>query len=80
MIRSAYLNCGTAILLPSCRMEELKQTVNKMDGILPELYDDDGTMINPEFISKPAITCKKEDAGGKAEVLCIRRIFACPLT
>jgi len=56
--------------------------VNRMDGILPGFYDDNGTKINPEFISKPGlcIPCKKEDAGGKAEVLCIRRIFACLLT
>jgi len=36
-------------------------------------YDDDGTEINPEFIPKPGlcITCRKDDAGGKAEMLCM---------
>ncbi len=36
-------------------------------------YNDDGTKINPELVPKPGlcITCKKDDAGGKEEILCI---------
>ena len=35
-------------------------------------YEDDGTKINPELISKPGlcVTCKKNDAGGMEEILC----------
>jgi len=35
-------------------------------------YDDDGTEINQELLSKPSlcITCKKDDAGGMEEILC----------
>ncbi len=36
-------------------------------------YNDDGTKINPELVSKPSlcITCKKNDVKGFEEVLCI---------
>jgi hypothetical protein len=36
-------------------------------------YRDDGAKINPELIPKPGlcITCKKDDAGGEEEILCI---------
>jgi hypothetical protein len=36
-------------------------------------YDDDGTKINPELVSKPSlcITCKKDDLGRNEEILCI---------
>jgi len=36
-------------------------------------YRDDGTKINPELIPKPGlcITCKKDDACGEEEILCI---------
>ena len=36
-------------------------------------YTDNGTKINPALVPKPGlcITCKKDDAGGKEELLCI---------
>lgn len=36
-------------------------------------YNDDGTEINLEYVSKPGLclTCKKDDAGGEEEILCI---------
>ena len=35
-------------------------------------YDDDGTEINPDLISKPdlCITCKKNGLSGEEEILC----------
>jgi len=42
---------------------------DEIDGF----YNDDGTKINPELVPKPGlcITCKKNDAGGEEEILCI---------
>jgi hypothetical protein len=42
---------------------------DEIDGF----YDDDGNEINPELIPKPGlcITCKKDEALGKEEILCI---------
>ena len=36
-------------------------------------YNDDGRKINPELVPKLGlcITCKKDDAGGEEEILCI---------
>ncbi|MBM4136641.1 MAG: hypothetical protein FJ241_07395 [Nitrospira sp.] len=36
-------------------------------------YNDDGSKINPELVPKPSlcVTCKKDDAGEKEEILCI---------
>jgi hypothetical protein len=35
-------------------------------------FDDDGTEINPDLISKPdlCITCKKNELSGEEEILC----------
>jgi hypothetical protein len=42
---------------------------DEIDGF----YNDDGTKINPELLPKPGlcIICKKDDASGKEEMLCI---------
>ncbi|MFC1738228.1 hypothetical protein ACFL1G_04150 [Planctomycetota bacterium] len=39
---------------------------------LPKYFDDDGTEINPDLISKPdlCITCKKNGLSGEEEILC----------
>jgi len=44
-----------------------------MDDEISGFYDDDGNKINQELVTKPSlcITCKKDDAGGKEEILCI---------
>jgi hypothetical protein len=36
-------------------------------------YNDDGSKINPELVPKPSlcVTCKKDAAGEKEEILCI---------
>lgn len=38
----------------------------------PKFYDDDGTEVNPDLISKPSlcITCKKDELSGKENILC----------
>ena len=35
-------------------------------------YDDDGTKIDPGLVPKPGlcVVCKKNNAGGKEEILC----------
>jgi hypothetical protein len=37
------------------------------------LYNDDGTKINAALVPKPAlcVTCKKDDAAGEEEMLCL---------
>ena len=44
-----------------------------MDDEISGFYDDDGNKINPELVSKPSlcVTCKKDDAGEKEEIICI---------
>ncbi len=36
-------------------------------------FNDDGTEINPDLVPKPGLclTCKKDNAGGKEEILCV---------
>lgn len=38
----------------------------------PKYFDDDGTEINPDIISKPdlCVSCKKDGQLGKEEILC----------
>lgn len=40
--------------------------------VLSGFFNDDGTEINPALVPKPGLclTCKKENAGGKEEILC----------
>jgi hypothetical protein len=40
--------------------------------VMSGYFDDDGTEINPELVPKPGLclTCKKDNAGGKEEILC----------
>jgi hypothetical protein len=40
--------------------------------VISGYFDDDGTEINSDLIPKPGLclTCKKDDAGGKEEILC----------
>ena len=44
-----------------------------MNDEISGFYNDDGTKINPELVPKQSlcITCKKDDAGGEEEILCI---------
>ena len=39
---------------------------------VPKYFDDDGTEINPNLVSKPdlCITCKKNALSGEEEILC----------
>jgi len=39
---------------------------------VPKYFDDDGTEMNPDLISKPdlCITCKKNGLSGEEEILC----------
>lgn len=41
--------------------------------VISGFFNDDGTEINPDLVPKPGLclTCKKENAGGKEEILCI---------
>jgi len=43
-----------------------------MEENKPKYFDDDGTEINPDLISKPdlCITCKKDGMSGEEEILC----------
>jgi hypothetical protein len=51
----------------------------KVDLSLPRYRDgrnhqhDDGTEINSDLVPKPGrcLTCRKDDAGGKEEILCL---------
>ena len=38
----------------------------------PKYFDDDGTEINPDLISKPdlCVSCKKDGKGAEEEILC----------
>jgi hypothetical protein len=47
--------------------------VGKVNDEIIEFYDDDGSKINPELVRKPGlgIICKKDDARGKEEILCV---------
>jgi hypothetical protein len=40
--------------------------------VISGYFNDDGTEINPDLVPKPGLclTCKKENAGGKEEILC----------
>jgi len=44
-----------------------------MGNDITGFFDDDGTKINPELVTKSSlcITCRKNDVGGKEEMLCI---------
>ena len=44
-----------------------------MENDITGFFDDDGTKINPELVTKSSlcITCRKNDVGGKEEILCI---------
>jgi hypothetical protein len=44
-----------------------------MNDRMSGFFNDDGTEINADLVSKPGlcITCKKDDAGEKEEILCI---------
>ena len=43
-----------------------------MENNKPKYFDDDGTEINPDLISKPdlCVSCKKDGQLGKEEILC----------
>ncbi|MHC4750179.1 MAG: hypothetical protein ACYTFW_09925 [Planctomycetota bacterium] len=43
-----------------------------MNKDMPKYFDDDGTEINADLISKPnlCITCKRERQSGEEEILC----------
>lgn len=43
-----------------------------MDEQAAEYFDDDGTKINPDLISKPdlCVSCKKDGLGGEEMILC----------
>lgn len=40
--------------------------------VISGYFNDDGTEINPDLVPKPGLclTCKKDNAGGKEEILC----------
>jgi hypothetical protein len=44
----------------------------KMEDNRPKYFDDDGTEINLDLISKPdlCVSCKKDGQPGKEEILC----------
>jgi hypothetical protein len=44
-----------------------------MDDEISGFYDDNGNKINPDLVPKPSlcITCKRDAAGEKEEILCI---------
>jgi hypothetical protein len=41
--------------------------------LISGFFNDDGTEINPDLVPKPGLclTCRKDNAGGKEEILCI---------
>ena len=43
-----------------------------MENNKPKYFDDDGTEINPDLISKPdlCVSCKKDGQPGEEEILC----------
>ena len=43
-----------------------------MDDQEGKYFDDDGTEINPDLISKPdlCITCKRDEISGEEQILC----------
>ncbi|MHA1215512.1 MAG: hypothetical protein DRP65_02695 [Planctomycetota bacterium] len=43
-----------------------------MNDNQPKYFDDDGTEINPDIISKPdlCVSCKKDGQSGKEKILC----------
>ena len=43
-----------------------------MEDHKPKYFDDDGTEINPDIISKPdlCVSCKKDGLTGEEEILC----------
>ena len=40
--------------------------------VISGYFNDDGTELNPDLVPKPGLclTCKKDNAGGKEEILC----------
>ena len=43
-----------------------------MEDHEPKYFDDDGTEINPDIVSKPGlcVSCRKDGQPGKEEILC----------